>query len=906
MPYISSVKLARIDESFVIPTAIYYDGRTPRVGRDAREKCPLPELLVEDFKIDLGRIDPDSPVRRVAETENTPRRAPVGLAKDFLETTLQKINSWLEVQGHTLPKKILIAEPLSLGGVDVASDSWLANYRKSIRKALYNRFEELDFLPEPFAVFQYYKYGLRHPLVAESRKHVALVLDFGGGTFDVSVVETTKAGEISGGGVNSRPLGAKSVHVGGFYINRLILEEILFPILAPRVEKAEVRKSLNYFYENRNADEEFISKLTEKLRNFFRSMKNTLQVIESAKISVCNSICNWSLAADLSGIAPYPISISTNPFLHDAPNANVRFDAGKLRKIYEDQIWVAKLRTTIATTIERARAEIGGQDISVVLLSGGSSNIRWLQPLLERDLKRYLFDAQITDISENFQEIVAKGLATECARRYYTEGSGDFRAVTYNRLCLMLRSDDGELERRRFRRVSDGAVARESAQDLDENVLLPAASSLRGLIGQPMRWKVRLSKPPKHTLHYYFMRSSFDPEDLDSRHNIVETRVSTPPGTQFQQSIDVELTVREDGTAEPRFLYGQNNVRTGTTAPGKPFYIDMTFAPNEVDGETYLGFDFGTSTSACSFIDSRDISIIEQRSRTNEWRDLADLVSDLPYAAAAPLARYMSEMDQFRRFERGRDAVEALLTLAAYVSYAEHCSISPTKTAFFKGFAHRSAGPLWQLLRQIHKASSGKLKFSAPVSDLFASPMYSQLDTWISEIANSKHGTTANIDYVTFLSVLGNYVAKMFSESKLGVFEHVTPKRFGHGKFTGLFRSLIGASQTFIHVLEYEGSQAFSNSDIFIVNVKDASALCLSPLYLWGLNLSNTSETEPDLYEFDSVKKDGEFSYKATQIREAFRVGSSPETDEVKTYLSLMREKDQNVEKINSVDLVQK
>ena len=33
---------------------------------------------------------------------------------------------------------------------------------------------------------------VRHPLVAEQRKHVALVLGFGAGAFDVSVVETTE------------------------------------------------------------------------------------------------------------------------------------------------------------------------------------------------------------------------------------------------------------------------------------------------------------------------------------------------------------------------------------------------------------------------------------------------------------------------------------------------------------------------------------------------------------------------------------------------------------------------------------------------------------------------------------------------------------------------------------------
>ena len=72
----------------------------------------------------------------------------------------------------------------------------------------------------------------------------------------------------------------------------------------------------------------------------------------------------------------------------------------------------------ISSTVECARAELKGQEITIVLLSGGSSNIRWLRPLLERDLKPLFKDTQIIELNENFQEIVAKGLATECACRF--------------------------------------------------------------------------------------------------------------------------------------------------------------------------------------------------------------------------------------------------------------------------------------------------------------------------------------------------------------------------------------------------------------------------------------------------------------------------------------------------------
>ncbi|RWI04388.1 molecular chaperone [Mesorhizobium sp.] len=898
LPFISSVQLARIDDSQVIPTALFYEGKKAHVGRDARDKCTSPELLIEDFKIELGNNDPDRLVSR-SSLSNAARRTPVGLAKDFFEEALRKINGWLASQGLAVPTRILIAEPLSLGGSELAAESWLAHYRKSIKKALYGKFEEIDFMPEPFAVFQYYRYGLRHPSVAEQRKHVALVLDFGGGTFDVSVVETTKAGDISGGGVNSRPLGATSIQVGGFYINRILAEELLFSVLGPRIEKAQVRKSLTFFYQNKNADEEDIADWSQDKRTFFRHYKRLLQDVERAKISICNSIANWNLAADLSGIAPYPISIPVDPFTENAARASKRLDAAKIKAIYTENIWNAKLKEAVSRTIDRAKDELGGQEITVVLLSGGSSNIRWLRSLLERDLKSHLQSAQILELSENFSEIVAKGLATECARRYYTGGQGDFRAVTYNRLCLLLRSDDGELELKHFRPISENLKQEgRDAKEYEEAVLLPAARSLRGLMGQALRWKVKLAKPPKANLSYYFMRSSFDPDDLDSRHNVVQTRIPTPKGAVFQQGIEIELVVREDGTAEPAFYYGKDNRREGTRAVGEPFYMDMTFAAEEVPGETYLGFDFGTSTSACSFVSSSDIQWIEERSKSADWLELAELVNELPYPVAAPLARYMSEKDSQRRLDRGRDAIEAMLTLMAYTTLAEYSTLEKQNSAHFKGMAHRSAGPLWAILKNCLKASRSELPYSTSLLPLTQKNL-TAIDNWIDQIANSKHGRGSNIDYVSFLSLLGNTLAKTFGDSCLGVFEGVTPKRFGQGRFKGLFRELKGPSQTFIHVHEYEGYQAFSDEDVYIVQPKTGVALSLSPWYIWGLNNSNTYD-EIDLFEYDTSKTGG-FVFKAVQPNLECTISASGNFGETAGAISALREREQKRELVRDL-----
>jgi len=898
-PFIQSVKLADIDESQVIPTSLFYENGKPLIGREARDRCTSPEMLIEDFKIDLGNIDPDNPTKRNNLTsDRSPRKTALGLAKDFFEQSLAKLSTSLAMEGLSAPKKVLIAEPLSIAGGDRSTDSWLSNYRRSIRKVLQDKFIELDFLPEPFAVYQYYRYGCRHPILAQQRKHVALVLDFGGGTFDVSIVESAKSGDISQSGVNARPLGARSIPIGGFYINRLIANDLLHEAADKSVHKSELRKAIEFYEEHKNADDDYLSRLSETHRNFYRNYKTLLQEVERAKISICRSLAVWDLNADLREVGKYPISVPTNALSRNGATASLRLDVIKIKKLYEERIWTQKLKPAVLSTLERAAKELNGQEISVVLLSGGTSNIRWLRPLLERDISDKLSSAQVLDLSENFQEIVAKGLATECARRHYTGGQGDFRAVTYNRLCLAFKPDDGELEIRRFR--PSKLNSEKTIAGSEDGVLLPSASMLRGLIGQPLRWKVRLTRPPKRTLDYFFMRSTFDTEDPISLYNVENKRVVTPAKTHFQQNIEIELTVRDDGTAEPRFIYSRNPNGDEKAVNGRPFYLDMTFAAQEATGETYLGFDFGTSTSAFSYVDSKTILEVEERSQSTGWRELSELVNDLPYVAAWPIARYLS--DHTRPLERGREAFEGVLTLLAYLTYADLCSSTRVSSTHFKGLTHRSAGPLWALIKNICRSNGKSLTVTKTISELLNGSSFATIDTAVNDLALSKHGKAANIDVMSALGIVGNALSRILGDWQMGVFESVTPKRFAHGTFRGIFRFLRGGSPTFIHVATYEGPYAFTETDVFLVNISTGAAIPLSPLYVRGMEESSAGE-EPDIYEYDSRKHDGSYSYRAIQRRTETIVRTGYGYEGLWTLLAEMGTADQPFERIEGLAL---
>ena len=234
--FINAVKMVDVEGNANIRTALLYrPGNKVLIGSAAVEEATTPEELNEDFKVDLGNIDPESRKPRTPffTAGGIPKSA-AQLTADFLHEVIKYTRAWVGKRGISEVTNVLLAEPLALQD-ELVSAELLANYRNNLRRILTGKgFGSIDFLPEPFAVFQYYRYGARHPIVVQQSKHNALVIDFGGGTCDMCIIETTKGGDISQTGRNSKPLAAASKPIGGFFINRIIAEDLFSSILGQR------------------------------------------------------------------------------------------------------------------------------------------------------------------------------------------------------------------------------------------------------------------------------------------------------------------------------------------------------------------------------------------------------------------------------------------------------------------------------------------------------------------------------------------------------------------------------------------------------------------------------------------------------------------------------------------------
>ena len=845
---ITAAPLIELDGSTNIPTQLYYEASgQPLIGHAARAAAILqPHALTEDFKVELGNSDPAAPTkpRRRFKTAQSFTKTSADLTLDFLTALLSHTHDWLSNQGFEATPNVLLAEPLAMQA-GLVEASWLSNYRRNLARILAGRFERVDFLPEPFAVFQYYRHGIRHPRVAERASHNALVIDFGGGTFDVCVISTTREGDISQSGRKSRPLAASSIAVGGFYLNRLIAEQIYKKQFGK--DKAKYKRAAAVYHRwLRGGKDANLESVLPEVKRFVLNLHRTSHLAEELKLTLCRNMPHWGLEGDVNLSAP--LSIPADPFGEDERAINVRCTAAEFRVLFEGSVWREKLRAVVGQALKRAHQDLQGAPISIVLLSGGSANIGWLQNLIERDFQLQLEHADVLRLPD-YQEVVAKGLAVECARRFFSEG-GDFGGVTYNKLCLILAPDDEGQQLVRFKPRTDGLPKVVDSP----GVLLPSASIVSRFVGKPMVWRFKLERPPHQSMRYYFLRSSFEPNDLENRQNVEHYVLHTPKKCTFDKDLKLELTVEADGTAKSRFVYKSGRTEAEMiSVEGRPFYLDMTYGGTNGSGpKVWLGLDFGSSNSSLSYVSNESIQVYRKRSGSEAWQGLGDLAASLPYPLAVPLARYIGQADPNRLTDAGREFLEAALAFAAYVGLCDQPAGTGSK--HFKMLTQRSIGPLWGLIRAV-LGRSGERTVSAGLTRLLEPDTVERVNEAVTFLGRYKHdkANSSGLDLFGVVGLVANICQTAFSGWVFGVFEQVQKPPFS-SEYAGRFREASG-TPPFVRLWNYRGREAFSEDQAFLVRTENGFALSLRPLVFW-----DHCSKHPDLdcghcYLFDRAER---------------------------------------------------
>ena len=835
--WVTSIRPREIHGETSVATAVaYQDGSNPSIGNDALAR-QNDQIVNTEFKINLGDIIPGALGRRQQFETETGEKSAYEISQDFISVLLSEVEQHsIDGSAHSPSTKIMVAEPLSFQ-VEGRSNQWLPNYRGNLRRIL-SRFDEIDFLPEPFAVYQYYRYGLRVPHLLDRSKQIALILDFGGGTFDACIIESTKDGDVSIRGKHSKPMAAKSVPVGGFYVNR----RVALYLVKRSLEGPDRRLADKYFGQYIRVKKGDLSRdvLKPECQHFIRNMERLELSVERHKIELTSRVVNWTL--DDEAYERVLVRVPTNVFDSQGPWTDTEFYAHQFRRLFVSEVWNDKLKDVVGGVLRMANDGLAGRPITTTLISGGSSNIRWLEALVSRDFGDLLSRARPVPISHSFQEVVANGLAIECARRFYTddddEGS-EFTAVTYNPIRLHLGSDGERLVcDYRFRSIND-QVDMVEARPGD---LIPSAQSLRHFFNQHLQWRVRLKRPPKQFLEYFFRRpgssevAGDDSDSFEGVFNLEETRLPTTK-RKFDSSILVNLEVREDGTATPKFVYQAENTRGGireNAEEGRSFFIDMT-THSEVSGkagDNYVGFDFGTSNSAVCTLSNAQIQMTEIRSTSVDWTNISDSLHALPYPVAIAVRRYLSLPNQ--AVNAARDAFESGLAMMAYVAAAEACLLGKAG-GLLVSFPHRAMSPLWALFNGCLKKLGDKARFSARFGDVLTDESrVASFQEAIEAFTLNKHGKLADEakDWHTFVQLPLTAILLGMEGFVFGRSMASKPVPFAGGEHEGVF-VVANDNQPFVETRAYRSDVSVDGSVALLVDRTNGQSMSLSPFVFW-------------------------------------------------------------------------
>ncbi|MCB2154935.1 hypothetical protein KQI84_08605 [bacterium] len=893
---IPSIESIYFGDSHSVPTVICYDGAegTPCIGRAAWAKRARGAMVNTDFKVDVGRHSADQKNPRKFPTAGSDAKTKLQMAQDYFRALFDGASNDLpNLEERSIG--IMVSEPICIEG-ETVSRAWVQQYRSNIRSYLTEiGFSNIWFLPEPFAVYQYYRHGQRHPLLVGRKQTCALVLDLGGGTFDACIIITTGQGDVSKNLRMADAASAGSIPVGGFDLNRRLAKKLLTKLVSTekKVNQQELTSAFRA-YRKWAAYQIGDDEVTPRQRDFFVNFNRLVYSLEEPKIRLSNSIQKWGLNLALTGSEL--VEIPEDPFNLNSPMIQLRLTTSEFQEVFICE-WNEYLKALVVQTIARHARQNDSRPIDIVLLSGGGANIGWLRELLHRDIDGLAEEVPIVTV-EDYQQVVAHGLAIECTRRYYDENRvGDFRSVTYNRLCLRLSGDDYEEPLHKFK-----SVTADFPSSLEPGVVLPSAMAMEKHINLPLRWKVKLDHKPRRRLDYVFVIDSETKPDTACPQNFEERFVQLPKNVSCDSKLGLELRVGHDCCGQAKFiLQHETDNCEEVSISARPFPIEMTDASvEEVAVEAYLGLDFGTSNSSMSFVDHARIEYFEAKLDDQSYVDTASLMYELPMVLSEPLRGYVYQRSKSDGVRAAREFLESSFMMCYSIIYMELCTkASQTESKWFKKFHEASIGKLWDLLVKISSTIDDSFEFAGPLRDLFHGERMARIDHLVKLINAEKHDkqSAAGIDASYQVRLVGSAMASVFRRFSLGHFESVTGERLS-GCFSGYFRVFKGLGGV-TKEYSYRGPESQYDGRLCLVSISKGRILPLEPLLIFGDGGLNSQESTIWMLDRQVKKReaeypDGYFSFRAPTLKREWKC-TPVENSAVFSFLSGMRDCDPNL-----------
>ena len=390
----------------------------------------------------------------------------------------------------------VVEKPQVILGIPPSSSNNQVNWRRNYKRRIERVFEELDyprprFWPEPFAVFQYHL-NLVEIRDVGTRQNV-LIVDIGGGTTDICVIQTTQHGRLARGGLNHVPHGVRSIEVGGATLDACIARELGLDASVNQVE----------------------------------------QLIKAAKEELSENQQGWG-GVHLDRTVQF-----------DWSGRQFDVSARLIKRVFESKVWPAIDATLDESIDDVTQRDIVTDRIHIVILAGGTCQLGLTQGLVEQKLRGLpLFEGVRFVVSSNYRSAVAHGLAIEAAANSRHHEMLPSRVSAY--LQEDLKFECGHRPGTLYVPHKAKSDYR-SEGDLANGILLKAPKEIGRMLNRPRNWRFLLKQNTREFFYRFSKVSNTDETDVlvDDWCRIARSK-ETRPGRQ----LGLTMTLQEDGFAQ--------------------------------------------------------------------------------------------------------------------------------------------------------------------------------------------------------------------------------------------------------------------------------------------------------------------------------------------------------------------
>ncbi len=560
-----------------VPTVLALDSDGELLyGKPAQEAGRGGKPTISNFKIRLGEFQGEEQYKSRAQRRLAGKTKPLVLANDRENIrTFTYIEATTEFLKNIIPKKVDddLPETLVVGVPSLREGDFERYYKNNIAKSLTSLgYSEPTFLWEPFAVFQYYRH-VEKSIATTGERQSVMVLDLGAGTFDCVVVQTTKDGNLSAGGVRSSPLGFMSRSGGGSAVNAALVKLIQ--------EKAE-EQGLKFRDNPIDRVESGCGKWIVEDAKI--DLSNLINRTESLKDVNLEDLEREKILGSITTYLTFPAGTLHADSDVDAAVTAAEF-RGLIHRLWDDD-WGDMILECHRKAEQHYQQQI--QKYDAVIVGGGSAQLPFLKAHIKRTLIELVDDSKII-IGDGKGCEVAYGLAVEAKE----QSTRDSRLVN-DRISGWLESNLyirlGADSKKRWQRPH--VKKSNSVWKNNKGLVYEALSILdRDHQGRTVTAKFELPKPIRNVLHYEF----FDSESCEGAPLNVSSRLLKLPKAAQRidwKSIELDLDISTDGQVTPRFkLLKRGKIRAEIA--GQTFSLEAS----TVEGSGYIGLDFGSSNT---------------------------------------------------------------------------------------------------------------------------------------------------------------------------------------------------------------------------------------------------------------------------------------------------------------------